>query len=220
MAPRNKQNGLIPAVCYYRMSSDKQETSIPEQREAVERYAADNGYRIVREYVDEGISGDKTSKRVEFQEMHHDACNGRDFDVILCWDQDRFGRFNSLEAGYWIHPLMQSGITLATVNDGPIDWTDYTGRVMYQLKQEGKHQFLRDLSANTTRGLLAKAKRGEWVQGKPPYGYAVKTTIISDRERTDYIILGHRDEIKISYGSRRIPKIAICLNSRNASTRQ
>ena len=66
MAPHKKHNGLIPAVVYYRMSSDKHEASILEQCEAVERYTADNGYRIIREYVDEGISGDKTGKRTAF----------------------------------------------------------------------------------------------------------------------------------------------------------
>ena len=55
MAPRSKHNGLIPAVAYYRMSSDKQEASIPEQREAVQAYAKAHGYRIVREYLDEGL---------------------------------------------------------------------------------------------------------------------------------------------------------------------
>ena len=40
---------LIAAVAYYRMSSDKQEASIPEQRNAVERWAKENGYRIIAE---------------------------------------------------------------------------------------------------------------------------------------------------------------------------
>src|SRR5438094_471242 len=33
----------IPAVAYYRMSSDKQETSIPDQRVEVQAYAAKHG---------------------------------------------------------------------------------------------------------------------------------------------------------------------------------
>jgi len=94
-----------------------------------------------------------------------------------------------MEAGFYIHPLRQAGVTLVTVNDGPIDWTDFTGRVMYQLKQEGKHQFLRDLSANTTRGLLAKANRGKWVQGTPPYGYTL--------DKNDRLTFGHRDAIRV-----------------------
>jgi len=184
-----RKRSSVAAVAYYRMSSDKQEASISEQREAVKRYASDNGYRILREYVDEGISGDKTNKREAFLRMHHDACNGRDFDGIICWDQDRFGRFDSMEAGYYVHPLRQAGVTLITVNDGPIDWNNFTGRIMYQLKQEGKHQFLRDLSANVSRGLLAKALRGEWPQGPPPIGYAL--------DGNNRLIFGNAREVKL-----------------------
>jgi hypothetical protein len=46
----------IPAVAYVRMSSDKQEASPKQQREAIEQMA-DGKYRIVRWYQDEGISG-------------------------------------------------------------------------------------------------------------------------------------------------------------------
>ena len=197
MAPRNSTfNSLIPAVAYYRKSTkgkskdgrERQEASIPEQRNSVKQFAVDNGYQIIREYVDHE-SGDKTEKRDAFQRMHHDACNGRDFDAILCWDQDRFGRFDSMEAGYYIHPLRKAGVTLVTVNDGPVDWHDFTGRVMYQLKQEGKHQFLRDLSANVSRGLLAKAMRGKWVQGNPPIGFSV--------DANDRLILGPAKEVRL-----------------------
>ena len=73
-----------PAAAYYRMSSDKQETSIADQRAAVEKYSQQNNYRIVREYVDEGISGDNTEKRAGFLQMLHDAEHARDFKVILC----------------------------------------------------------------------------------------------------------------------------------------
>ena len=97
---------LIPAVVYYRMSTDKQDASITQQRIAVEKYAKEHGYRIVREYIDEGISGDATEKRFEFQRMIRDASGGT-FQAIIVWDQDRFGRFDSIEAGHWIHPLRQ-----------------------------------------------------------------------------------------------------------------
>ena len=36
---------LIPAVVYYRMSTDKQDASIAQQRIAVEKYAKEHGYR-------------------------------------------------------------------------------------------------------------------------------------------------------------------------------
>lgn len=109
---------LIPAAFYGRMSSDKQDRSIPEQRDQVTPCAAQRGYRIVREYVDEAISGDATEKRHGFQRMIQDAQKLRDFEVVLCDDQDRFGRFDPIEAGWWIKPLRDLGIRLETVADG------------------------------------------------------------------------------------------------------
>ena len=173
MPVRTSSSKLISAVAYYRMSSDKQETSIPDQRRAVERYATEHGYVIIREYCDEGISGDATEKRFAFQKMLAE-CKAGDFKAVLCWDQDRFGRFDPLEAGYWIRPMREAGVHLVTVAQGEVDWEDFAGRIVWSVTQEGKHAYLRDLSRNVTRGLLAKAKLGEWVAGRPPYGYRLK----------------------------------------------
>jgi DNA invertase Pin-like site-specific DNA recombinase len=166
-----KRNGkLIPAVAYIRMSSERQEASPDQQRAEVARLAKREGYRIIREYFDQSISGDATEKRADFQRMIRDAEEKADFAAILCWDQDRFGRFDSIEAGKWIYPLRQAGVRLVTVAQGAIDWNDFTGRVMYGIVQEGKHQFLIDLSRNVLRGRIASAKRGSMVV-TPPYGY-------------------------------------------------
>jgi DNA invertase Pin-like site-specific DNA recombinase len=162
---------ITRAVGYLRRSTEKQEKSLADQRAEVEKYAAEHGYAIIRWYEDDGISGDATERRQGFQAMHKAATNGRDFDAILCWDQDRFGRFNSLEAGFWIHPLMKAGVRLVTVTEGPINWQDFTGRVMYSLKQEGKHQFLVDLSRNTARGQISTAKAGFLNGQRAPYGF-------------------------------------------------
>ena len=160
---------LTPAVAYVRMSSDKQEASPEQQRDEIAKLAAKHKCRIVREYFDEGISGDSTAKRKAFQRMIRDAEEKGDFACIICWDQDRFGRFDSIEAGRWIHPLREAGVWLLTVAQGQIDWNDFTGRMMYAIQQEGKHQFLVDLSRNVLRGKLAAAKKGEGANN-PPYG--------------------------------------------------
>lgn len=162
---------MIPTVAYYRMSTDKQETSIPAQRAEVAAYAASHGYTIVREYLDEGISGDATEKRKGFQQMLADAKGKRDFRAVLCWDQDRFGRFDPLEAGYWVKPLRDVGVYLETVAQGRIDWEDFAGRIIYAVQQEAKHAFLRDLSRNVVRGQLAASKAGKWLGGYAGYGY-------------------------------------------------
>ena len=157
----------MKAVGYLRRSTEKQEKSLADQKAEIIRYAAANGYEIVRWCTDDGISGDDTERRRGFLEMHRAATNGRDFHAIVCWDQDRFGWFNSLEAGYWIHPLMKAGVKLVTPSEGPINWQDFTGRMMYAMKQEGKHQFLVDLSRNAARGQISTAKAG-YLNGQRP----------------------------------------------------
>jgi DNA invertase Pin-like site-specific DNA recombinase len=159
------------AVFYLRMSTDKQETSIPQQRDELQRFADKQGYRLVREYVEPGISGDDTERREAFQQMTRDAGKRADFDLILCYDLSRFGRFDPLEAGYWIKPLRDAGVRLETLADGRIDWESFAGRITYTIAQEGKHAYLTDLSRNVLRGLRDAAKLGSWLGGTAPYAY-------------------------------------------------
>jgi DNA invertase Pin-like site-specific DNA recombinase len=163
----------VPAAGYLRRSTDKQKTSLEDQRKAVPRYAGERGYTIIRWYTDDGISGDDTEKRVAFLQMIADAQQLRDFKAILCWDQSRFGRFDSLEYGFYVHPLRKAGVRLATVQDGVIDWDSFTGRVIGSLNQEQKHASLRQLGADVTRGLAEAAEGGSWI-GSKPYGYRIE----------------------------------------------
>ncbi len=166
----NNGKPMTTAVGYVRMSSERQEASPAQQRTEVEKFAKRNGYRIIRWYVDEAISGDATEYRRQFQQMIADA-DRREFEAIVCWDQDRFGRFDSIEAGRWIYPLRSAGIHLATVAQGVIDWNDFAGRMLYGITQEGKHQFLRDLSRNTARGQINNARLGFLCGQAAPYGF-------------------------------------------------
>lgn len=162
----------IDACGYVRMSDAKQETSPDQQRTEIKRYAKQHNYRIVRWYQDDGISGDDTEKRVEFRRMIADASTG-EFEAILCWDQDRFGRFDIIEAGRWISPLRNAGVHLATVVQGLVEWNTFAGKLIWSIQQEQKHQYLRDLSRNVARGMGALAQQGKWPGGRVPYGYTV-----------------------------------------------
>ena len=161
------------------MSSAGQDQSIPAQRAELEAYAKKHGYEIVGEYLDEAISGDDTERRAGFLRMREDAQRG-EFDVVLCWDQDRFGRFDQLDAGYWIYPFRQAGVRLETIAQGAIDWEDLTGQLIYSVNQMGKAQFIRDLARNTCRGILSSARDGRAGTGGPsPYGYRSRDGVVS-----------------------------------------
>jgi DNA invertase Pin-like site-specific DNA recombinase len=163
----NVMSKLIPAVAYLRRSTERQEESLEQQRTAVQKYADEKGYRIVREYKDDGISGDSTDQRTGFLQMIEDARLG-DFRAIICWDQKRFGRFDSIEAGYYCFPLKRAGVVLALVNGGVIDFNDHTSRIVANVMQEGAHQDNRGHAANVTRGMQTSLDNGSWV-GSVPY---------------------------------------------------
>jgi site-specific DNA recombinase len=161
----------IKAAAYYRMSSDDQKTSIAQQRHEVRVYAKEQGYEIVREYVDEGTSGSKDQhKRIEFAKMLTDAAN-HDFLAVLCWNTSRFARLDSFDAVMAKQALRTHGIHLNTVKEGKIDWNSFEGRILDMLRSESDHKFSRDISASTLRGRHDALERGFWPNGAVPYGY-------------------------------------------------
>ncbi len=86
----------IPAYMYLRVSSKKQaadDADGPErQRETVRRYALANGYDIVREYADLGVSGTTDiSGRKGLAEMLQ-ACESNGVKTILVENADRLAR--------------------------------------------------------------------------------------------------------------------------------
>jgi len=128
--PTPVQAKKMPVAAYVRMSSNKQDTSPDQQRDHIATLAKRNNFEIVRWYEDLGISGDDIHRRAEFKRMISDASAGA-FQKILCWSQDRFGRFDSIEAGEWVAPLRRAGVNLLTVADGEINWSDAIGRLIY-----------------------------------------------------------------------------------------
>jgi len=176
----------IPAVGYVRMSSDKQEASPQQQRDEIESLA-EGKYRIIRWYQDDGISGAEAAKRVGFQQLITDATERADFSAILCWDQDRFSRFDPIEANYYWHILNQAGVKIVTATQGELDFADLGGWLTASVTQYGKAQYLRDLSRNVLRARLSNAKAGRWTGNRAPFGYK-----LDDGK----LLLGDDDKVK------------------------
>ena len=85
MANRNS----TPRVALYaRVSTLDQSTD--SQLLDLRRYTRERGWRLYREYTDNGVSGTKDS-RPALNELMNDAKKRR-FDVVLVWRFDRFAR--------------------------------------------------------------------------------------------------------------------------------
>lgn len=160
----------IPAVAYLRRSTDKQEQSLGDQRLEVSRYAEEHGYQIVREYVDDAISGTSAEQRPGFQRMVSDAEAG-DFKAVIVWNSDRFSRGDVTETEHYRYLLRKAGVTLLSVTEDYLHRESFDGDILRTVKQFQNRQFSISLSQNTLRGQVS-AVQSESDPGRPcPYGY-------------------------------------------------
>lgn len=179
-------NTSIACALYLRMSSDKQETSIQDQRKELTAYASKRGYRIIREYIDEGISGWK-EKRGGFQKLIADAQDDGGFQLVLCWDQARFSRFDPMEANFYWHILRREGVQIETIKEGPLDFETLGGWLSASVHQHGKNEYVKSLAHDVARGQRAQRRQGFWIT-RPPYGY---------RSHNRKLVLGPPEEVEI-----------------------
>ncbi len=162
---------LILAVAYLRMSSDDQKDSIDQQRREIREFAEANGYKIVREYVDEGKSGSREQeKRLAFQQMLLDATSG-EFQAVLCWDAARFARLDNIDGAFAKQILRQNGIHLHTVKEGPFDWQTVEGRWKDVAFFESAKAHSLNISKDSLRGRTRTLEAGFWPNGSIPYGF-------------------------------------------------
>ena len=94
----------------------EQDLSVPDQIDKCRAFCKENGWPVVAEFTDEGISGGKQVARVEFMRMLEAATSKtRPFDLILTRDFERFGR------GDFDNPnrakLRQHGVRVDNVDD-------------------------------------------------------------------------------------------------------
>src|SRR5262249_21231756 len=99
------------AVAYYRMSTGKQEASIPEQREWAGQACPKQGVEVLTEFTDDGISGSEIDRRPGLMALLRYVEERGDVEALVVWDLDRFSRASSIETAAVLHRLMGAGVT-------------------------------------------------------------------------------------------------------------
>jgi DNA invertase Pin-like site-specific DNA recombinase len=161
---------LIPAVGYARRSTDMQERSIPDQQAAVERWAGENGYRVLRWFIDDAVSGTSARGRDAFEQMMKAAENGRDFETVLCYDISRFSRGGTNETGFYLHRLHLAGVGVVFTADGIPEGDE--GELIQGVKSWQARQYSVKLARDSIRGQISNIReRKSAPGGMAPYGY-------------------------------------------------
>jgi len=175
------ENQKMVAI-YARVSSDRQDVdlSISAQLEALRKYAARNGYTIIKEFVDEAESGRSTA-RPAFREMISLArMKHPPFQLILVWKLSRFAR-NREDSIIYKSLLRKQGIQIVSINE-PIEDTP-TGRLMEGIIEVIDEFYSSNLAQDVTRGLRENASRGFFNGSRPPVGYLRKKVKDGDKSR-------------------------------------
>lgn len=156
------------AVAYARYSSAGQrDVSIEQQLRDIRAYAEREGYTLVHEFADHARSGFKNvSARSEFQAMISAASHG-EFDTILCWKVDRFGRSRE-DSAIYKGQLSRLGVSVVYVME-PIP-EGAAGVLTEGMLEAIAEWYSRNLSENVRRGLMDNARKCLY-NGATVYGY-------------------------------------------------
>lgn len=181
------------AVIYVRYSSGNQHIESAEaQILACEKWAKENGVKIIYIYKDLEKSGTNTKNRPEFNRMIKDSEKGM-FDIVLAHKIDRFARSQNDFFKNEIK-LAENGVELITVDQ--IFGNSPYGKVVKSVMVTMAEIFSSNLSNEIKVKNREYAKKGLFMGGIVPYGYKVKTIIDNDgRERKVYSIVEEESKI-------------------------
>ncbi len=177
------------AAAYIRVSTEDQiEFSPDSQLKAIRKYAKEHDLILPEEFVfaDEGISGRKTDKRVQFQRMIGTAkLKPKPFDVILLWKFSRFARNREDSIVYKSMLRKQCGIEVISISEQLTE--DKTSILIEALIEAMDEYYSLNLAEEVKRGMSEKFSRGG-VVSQPPFGYRMQDGIFFPDETAAPIV--------------------------------
>jgi len=163
---------------YARVSTDRQTTAqqLSELRSAAKRH----GWRIVGEYIDQGISGSKGRDQRPQLDAMLKASARREFDVIAAWSVDRLGRsLTHLIA--LLDEIHGKGVDLYLHQQG-LDTSTPSGKALFQMCGVFA-EFERAMIRERVRAGLKRARSEGTRLGRPQVSPAVEMRIRAMRRK-------------------------------------
>ncbi len=165
----------LHAVAYLRKSTrEMQENSIYNQQLAIDKFAQHHNIKIVKYFIDDGISGLTMQKRDAFKELINDyVVGGKDhFSIILVLDVTRWGRFQDIDESAHLEFLCRKhGKEIIYVTEEFKNDNSIMDSLIKALKRAMAAEYSKNLSDKVLAGSLTIAKQGFRVGAPAPYGY-------------------------------------------------
>lgn len=204
--------------CLYRVSTKGQvdKDDIPMQKQVCREFAERNGWEIVKEYYEKGISGFKISSkdRDAIQDLQKEAALGK-FDILLVFMFDRLGRRDD-ETPFVVEWFSKNGIEVWSTQEGEQRFDNHVDKLMNYIRywQASGESIKTSIRTKTRLGQIVQ--EGRYRGGNVSFGYRLeKCGRFNKRNHEVYDIKIDEDEAAIiqhifnkyvneGYGSQRI----------------
>lgn len=177
--------------CLYRVSTKGQveKDDIPMQKQKCREFAEMNGWEIVEEFSEKGVSGFKVSAkdRDAIQDIQRDAAQGK-FDILLVFMFDRLGRKED-ETPFVVEWFVNNGIEVWSTVEGQQRFDNHVDKLMNYIRywQASGESIKTSIRTKTRLGQIVQ--EGRFRGGHAPYGYElVKKGRIGKKNRELYDI--------------------------------
>ena len=168
-----KKQQHYKAALYCRLSVDDGNfggsVSIETQKILLEQYCKDHKITDYKFYCDDGCSGTNFD-RPSFKKMLSDIDEGK-INLVIVKDLSRFGR-NYVEAGMYVQRFTDSNIRFIAADDN-YDSLVNSDDLLFPIKNVVNEMYARDVSIKTKAAKKAKARDGQFIGSKAPFGYKI-----------------------------------------------
>jgi DNA invertase Pin-like site-specific DNA recombinase len=172
MSRKDNERWLNCAAVYVRMSTEHQQYSTNNQMDVIREYAKRRGFKIVKEYSDEGKSGLNIRGRDSLTQMIRDVQDGQaQYSCVLVYDVSRWGRFQDAdESAYYEYTCRREGVLVHYCaeqfeNDGSPVSTIVKG-----VKRAMAGEYSRELSSKVFQGACRLIQLGYKQGGTAGFG--------------------------------------------------
>ena len=158
------------AVIYARYSPGSKQNyqSIEGQLKECYAFAERSDLRVVREYVDEHLTG-TTDKRPEFLQMIEDS-KRKGFQYIIVYQLDRFAR-NRYDSATYKAKLKKSVVRVLSAKENITD--DASGILIEGVLESMAEYYSAELSQKVKRGIAMSAAKCKYFGGTVALGYKI-----------------------------------------------
>src|SRR5262245_8025792 len=185
----------MKAAIYARVSTRDRGQDVNTQLLPLREYAQRRGFTVVQEYVDHGVSGAKDRRPALDKLMK--AARAREFDALLVFKLDRFGRsLQHLTAA--LSEFKALGIEFVSITES-IDTSTPAGKALFGMIGVFA-EFEHDLISERVRAGMARARK----QGAK---FGSRPRLVFDREKVKALhaagksVREIRDLMKLSIGT-------------------